>query len=400
MLTIYRRFKNEAGAWEVKAVKEGRGIRHSAITGSFSVRPYSNVQKRQIPHSLTATTFAEARIEADEYEKLWEAQAKGLTVAELSGQINTNRLPIKSVVETYLELKKNKAPKTRQQYRLTLYEFLESLGNIKFLDEINVNVLRHYMDFLVAKGFTGKTIRTRVNIVAFLLKKNGVVARIPKDELPPVEIEEAVPYTNDELKKMWAVMDDEQKIQYDFFLKSACRDREVTFAAWNDIDWEKHEYHVRSKPEVGFTVKSHESRRVPLPTSLLETLAECRKETKGSRWIFTDENGNPANHFLRKLKKIALRAGINCGHCETTIKKGKYKWRKDVKVSCATDAVCEHIYLHRFRKTCATRWQDAGIPLRKIQKWLGHKILETTQTYLGAGNTEEVLDLVNEAAGD
>lgn len=42
MLTIYRRFKNPAGEWEIKAVKEGRGIKHSAIVGPFSVRPYSN----------------------------------------------------------------------------------------------------------------------------------------------------------------------------------------------------------------------------------------------------------------------------------------------------------------------------------------------------------------------
>jgi integrase/recombinase XerD len=400
VLTIYRRFKNPTGHWEIKAVKEGRGIKHSTIAGPFSVRPYSNALKRQVPHSLTSATFAEARQEADEFEKLLAAQSKGLTVAELNGQTNANRLPIKSVVETYLELKKNKAPKTRQQYRLTLYEFIESLGKVKFLDEIDVNVLRRYMDFLVAKGFTGKTVRTRVNIVAFLLKKNGIVARIPKDELPAVEIEEAVPYTDEQLKKMWAVMDAEQKMQYEFFLRSACRDREVTFASWADIDSSKNTYHVRSKPEVGFTVKSHESRLVPLPSSLMEKLKDRREKMKGSRWIFVDENGNPANHFLRKLKKIALRAGINCGHCETVIKKGKYKWRKKVKVSCATDPVCEHIYLHRFRKTCATRWQDAGIPLRKIQKWLGHKSLETTQAYLGAGNIEEVLDLVNQAAGD
>jgi integrase/recombinase XerD len=398
MLTIYRRLKDEAGKWGVEKIVQGRGIRTSQVRGPFFVRPF--VGGRQQRRALHSETFAEAREEAVEVEKLCEAQSKGLSVSELDGQRNTNRLPIKSIVETYLELKKNKAKKTRQQYRLTLYEFIESLGKVKFLDEIDVDVLRGYKDFLVAKGFAGKTVGTRVNIVAFLLKKNGVDARVPKDEMPPIETEEAVPYTDHELTKMFGVMTAEQKVQYEFFLRSACRDREVTFATWADIDFGKNTYHVRSKPEVGFTVKSHESRTVPLPDKLMKLLQERRKKMGGSRWIFTNRDGDPANHFLRKIKKIALRAGINCGHCETVIRKGKYKYRKEVKVTCAKDPVCEHIYLHRFRKTCATNWMNAGISMRSIQKWLGHKSLEVTQTYLGAGDPASMREEINAAAGD
>jgi integrase len=398
MLTLYRRIKNQAGQWKAEKVKEGRGIRTGDMKGPFFVRPMINgKQERRALHS---ETFADAKIEAAEVETLCEAQSKGLTVADLNGQMNSNRISIKAVVASYLELKKNKAKKTRQQYRLTLNEFLESLGKVKFLDEINVHVLRSYKDFLVEKGFAGKTIDTRVNIVAFLLKKNGIDARVPKDEMPAVDIEEAVPYTEEELKKMWGVMDKEQKIQYEFFLQSACRDREVTFASWADIDFSKNKYHIRAKPEVGFTIKSHESRTVPLPDKLIKKLKERQKSSK-SRWIFTNGAGEPANHFLRKIKKIGLRAGINCGHCTTTIKKGKYKWRKLVTVTCKTDPVCEHIYLHRFRKTCATNWQNTGIPVRKIQKWLGHKSLEVTAKYLGAGDDDgETREQINRAAGD
>ena len=55
-------------------------------------------------------------------------------------------------------------------------------------------------------GYAGKTIDTRLNIVFFLLKKNGVKARIPRDEMPEVEEEPAVPYSDDELKKLFAEM--------------------------------------------------------------------------------------------------------------------------------------------------------------------------------------------------
>ena len=76
--------------------------------------------------------------------------------------------------------------------------------------------------------------------------------------------------------------------------------------------------------------------------------------------------------------------------------------RKEVKVSCKTDPVCEHWYLHRLRKTTATRWMNAGINVRKIQKWLGHKSLETTEIYLGAGTVDanEQTKLNRAADGD
>ena len=56
---------------------------------------------------------------------------------------------------------------------------------------------------------------------------------------------------------------------------------------------------------------------------------------------------------------------------------------KEREVTCKTNEVCENIYLHRLRKTCATRWPNNGVNVRTIQAWLGHKSLETTQIYLG-----------------
>lgn len=396
MLTIYRRFK-DGEKWQTERITEGRGIRTSLITGTFFVRPF--VKGKQERRALHSTTFAAAREEANEVEVLYEAQSKGLTVAELEGQVNGHRLPLRAVVETYLEQKKGKAKKTRQQYRLTLDEFVEGVGKVKFLDEINVDVLRRYKDFLTEKGYAGKTIDTRINIVNFLLKKNGVTTRLPKDEMPVVETEAAVPYGDDELKKLFEEMDDEEAIRYKFFLGTACRDKEVTFAAWADINFDKRTYTVRSKPDAGFTVKNHESRTIPIPDTLAAALKARRKANRNARWIFVNEEGEPDNHFLRKLKRIALRAEVNCGQCRTKVTKGKYSTKKEVEVTCATDPVCEHIYLHRFRKTCATRWEEAGVPLRTIQHYLGHQSLETTQQYLGVSSVDKVRGKINEAFG-
>ena len=123
-----------------------------------------------------------------------------------------------------------------------------------------------------------------------------------------------------------------------FFLGTGCRDREVTFAAWQDIDFAKATYHIRRKEDVGFTPKSHESRTVPLPGSLVTMLKERRKNVPHSRWIFVDEEGRPESHFLRKLKTVALRSGLNCGQCSTTLTKGKYDRKYRAQVNRCRDS--------------------------------------------------------------
>ncbi len=399
MQTIWQRVKTAKG-WRYQRIAEGRGKRTGELLPPFYVRPtLSSKQKWQ---RLEAKTFAEAKQEAEQFDAVLDAAAKGLTVAEAEKLSNAKRITVRAAVDVYLEQKSAKARKTVLQYKRTLSEFLEALAacKVRFLDEINEAVLRKYKAFMESRKYAGKTIGTRLNIVYFLLKKNGVKTRLPRDEMPTIEEEAAVPYTDEEIKKLFTAMDEESLIRYKFFLGTGCRDKEITFAAWNDLDFTKTEYHVRRKEDVGFTPKSHESRTVPLPVSLVDTLKARRKKNPDSRWIFVNERGEPDNHFLRKLKRIALHAGLNCGQCQTTITVGKYDNKKKREVTCKTHPVCEHIYLHRFRKTCATRWQEHGIPLRTIQAWLGHKNLETTQKYLGVTDSGKLRPQIDAAFGD
>jgi len=396
MAAIYRRERVEGAGWRYVRVNLGRG-RRPAEMPPYYVR-FTIAGKRQ--WSEPFVTLKAAQEAAESLPDVIEAQAKNLTLDELAQARNANRTPIKTAVETYLEQKKSKAPRTLTAYRLVLNQFVNSLGKVRFMDEITPDVLRGFKRAMEVEGFAGKTIDTRLNIVYFLLKKNGVTVRLPKDEMPTVEEEPAVPYSDEELKKLFAAMDAEEKVRYKFFLGTACRDREVTFAAWNDINFEKKTFTVRSKTDVGFTVKNHESRTVRIPSSLVELLKTRRKNAPHDRWIFVNEDGRPDNHFLRKLKRIALRAGLNCGQCKTTVTKGKYETKHEVEVTCETDPVCEHIFLHRFRKTCATRWQEHRVPIRTIQAWLGHKNLETTMIYLGVTDTSKLGNEVDAAFGD
>lgn len=396
MASIYRREKADGKGWRYVRVNLGRG-RRPADSPPYYIR-FSINGKRQ--WSDPYPTLEDAQDAAESLPNVIEAQSKGISLGELTELRNANRVPIKVAVETYLDQKKSKSPKTVAQYRLALNEFTESLGKIRFMDEITADVLRGFKRSMEEEGFAGKTIDTRLNIVYFLLKKNDITVRLPKDEMPTIEEEPAVPYTEEELNKLFAAMNEEEVVRYKFFLGTACRDREVTFAAWNDVNFDKKTYTVRSKSDAGFTVKNHESRTMRVPSRLVELLKTRQKNAPHDRWIFVNEDGRPDNHFLRKLKRIALRAGLNCGQCRTTVTKGKYEGKHEVEVTCKTDPVCKHIYLHRLRKTCATRWQEHGVPIRTIQAWLGHKNLETTMIYLGVTDTAKLGNEVDKAFGD
>jgi len=394
--SLYIREKSPSGPWRYRRIKEGRGQKTGDLSGPFFARPF--VEGKQVWKPLFAESFAQAKKEVTHLGNGLAVQPSELPTAQRETPKTLDRIPLATAVETYLEQKSGKSQKTVYQYQRTLNEFQEAVGpKIRYLDEITENVLRTYKKSMEAEGYAGKTIDTRLNIVFFLLKKNGVAARIPRDEMPVVEEEVAVPYTDNELTKLFAAMDDEEQIRYKFFLGSGCRDKEVTFAAWNDVDFDKKTLSRATERRCWFHA---EVARITNHT--VARFADCAapgeaQEGPHERWLFINEEGRPDNHFLRKLKRIAKRAGLNCGQCRTTLTEGRYEKRKKIEVSCNDRPVCEHFYLHRFRKTCATRWHEAGIPIRTIQNWLGHKSLETTMIYLGVTDSDKLRANINAA---
>jgi len=398
-VAIYTRQKNSAGQWRYERVNTGKGRNRANLEPPFYFR-HAHDGKR-VWTQMRATSLSAAKAEVETVETGLEAQAKGLTVAELA-QGDASRLPLKMAIEKFLDLKRSKAPKTVAQYTLVLNQFLGQMrGTVRFVDQVRDDVLDSYKRFLEKEGFAARTIRNRLLIVCFLLKKNGVANSTKLVEMPTIEEEIPDPYTREQLDALFEYLDrgglKEEKQRYKFFLGSSLREREVMFAEWDDLDFDKGTIRVHGKKDVGFTVKNHESRIVPLPTDLVEALKERYEKRPHDRWIFVSESGKLEGHFLRKLKTLALRAGLNCGRCRTTVTRGSYDHKHRAEVTCKTDNICEQWKLHRFRKTRATRWMENGIPIRNIQKWLGHRSLETTMVYLGLTGVDELRSKIDAA---
>ena len=382
MAAVYARYRGPAG-WAYQKVGRGRQPRDA----KFHIRFTDAQGKRR--WSQAYDTPQEAQQNAAGVELATEAAAQGLTVAEFQEVTNAGLTPIKTAVEKFIKLHRNDRPKTVQQYSGALNHLVGNLPRtVKFIKDLaDADVLDAYLQKLEAEGYAKKTINTRMGVIFSLLKDNkketGVEYPSQLVSLTEPVQSRAKTYSTEDISNLFSAMNAEEKARYMFFLHTGCREQEVMYACWEDIDFKQRKFHITGdgKQDVNFVPKNHEERWIPLTTELHDLLKTRKTQLRG-RWIFTNEDGNPEGHFLRKFKAVAKLAGLNCGHCKTTVMDGKYHLRKPTEVTCKTRPVCEKHYLHRLRKTCATRWLRSGINLMDIRSWLGHKSLAVTQIYL------------------
>lgn len=99
---------------------------------------------------------------------------------------------------------------------------------------------------------------------------------------------------------------------------------------------------------------------IPIPAKLVWKIKDRMRERNGQSHdlIFPNGNGKPDGHFLRKLKAIASKAGV------------------------------EGAELHRFRKTYADTLHEEGVSVNTIRIRLGHESLDVTLAYLKGKDAE------------
>ena len=215
-----------------------------------------------------------------------QAKAQGLTVADPG---DATRITLRTAVDHFIQEKQDadRAQSTIEDYRRVLEEFLTLLpSHVRFVDQMvetqtkdgipkrTSSALKDYMKQLKESGNSARTINNKVDVVTFMLKEAGIKQPSKLVTKPEYQDEEAVAYTRADLKKLFAVMDPDDKFLYCFFLDSACRKGEVAHAMWKDVYDGK--YHVRGKTfkfkngEPGeFRVKTHEDRRVTMTRAQL-----------------------------------------------------------------------------------------------------------------------------------
>lgn len=360
-VTLYQSVKRD-GRWTYqKAATRPKRLRE----GSYYVSWYVGKVKQMLPVGCDPDVAVAA-------VKRKEAELKFIAAGgEIKQPPESDRTLVSTAVNEYIEDCRDRQGKsgyglaktTVEAYKNRLSFFTEFMPT-GYLDEVDERRIRDFSRSLL-RHEGDMSDRTRYNIVqavkTFLLKHDNKAANPVLKEMgfPPTEV---IPYSLQDMAKFFSVCDEREKLTFQFFLHSMCREREVAHCEVRDLLFESGVLHISPKPQRGFRLKGKRSgqakkgRKVPINSKLMSALREYCRDKSQSALLFPNPEGGVENHFLRQCKAIAERAGI----------KDHKKWT-----------------LHRWRKTGATRHHEDGVSVRKIQAWLGHESLAVTLEYLG-----------------
>ena len=291
----------------------------------------------------------------------------GVTVVP-DGQ-NGHRSLAAAVAEFLDETKLTKKPKTLAAYTTALNYFTESCHK-QNLHEVDRRDLLKFSAFLRdEKEQAPRSVYNKFENVMTFLKANGIRGLAGKNDWPRYTEEEPEVYEPEELDKLLAACDAEERLWYEFFLMTGMREQEVMYTYWSDVNVAQATVRVSHKPDQAWTPKAYKEREIPIPEKLVKSLKAWKaKADKACGLVFPTGGCKPKLDFLDCLKTVAERASLDQ----------------------------DNFWLHKFRATFATRCLWAGVDLRTVQQWLGHSDMESTMRYLKPSRSQHVRDKVNE----
>ncbi len=257
-----------------------------------------------------------------------------------------------------------------------------------------------------AEGLNQKTINRRVIVMLSAMRGAAANIELRKGDWPKTIEKKIEIYQPEELEKFFAACNAHERLLFQLFLFTGFRAMEIRTLTWPDINFRDGTVSVTPKRDLKFTPKSYEERSVPVPRSVIASLAARQKKSK-SFLVFPAPphptrphyGGNePDGHMLELCKEIAFRAGLNCGRCtgKYTVKKSKTKKEKR-NYKCKTEPRCHKWNLHRWRHSFATQMLQSGLDIRSLQLLLGHKNISTTEKYLKSLRLGDLRDKIEKS---
>jgi len=352
---LYQRLRTKRFPWVACEMAKNGSPKPHADAFQFGIR-YTIDGERKLD---TAATLDEAVTMLKVSNVRLYANQNGVQMpGHPASETPASRTKIADAVVTYFAnlLAQGKDPKTIRTYRYAVDGFVASCSK-NYIDAIEKQDLFDYMTWLRRQPATkrkhsnpDRTYNNKLSHTVIFLKAFGKERLLKKSEYPAYEEKTVSAHPDAELTTLYSHADENERFLLDFFLGSAVRDGEAAHAEFSDLKGNVLE--IKRKPHLKWKPKQHHCRKITLPQSLVD-FAHKREKKSDSPLLFPNGDGLPNHHLLRDLQNLAKRSGANF-----------------------------HTELHKLRKTAATRWAVAGMPVHVIQRLLGHKSLETTQRYL------------------
>jgi integrase len=270
-------------------------------SGTFVLEWYEAGKRQRKPLS---DSTSEAQDALRKKLQTLEARAHGLTVVEDKG--SKGKVSLEAAVREYLEeVKLNRAHKTHLAYKRALGMLVSANPGCDFVQDLERrNLMVHFIRAMKEAGLGDRTQNNLFGaIVTFLHSQDHpVVTRKDAPDYTETEIET---YSTEELGELFGACTPAERLVFQFFLGTGCREREVTFATWKDVDLTAGTFTVKAKPAMGFKPKDSEERTIPIPSSLVRDLNAWKAMHPKSLLIFP--NGQGRRVELRALQLGALR---------------------------------------------------------------------------------------------
>ena len=164
-------------------------------------------------------------------------------------------------------------------------------------------------------------------------------------------------------------------------LETGCRRGELLTLQWSQVRF-------TPKAEIflpALKTKTKTDRTVPVSTRLRSILDMRRCGPDGElhppeAYVFGNEVGEPVANFKRAWQ---------CALLKTHGFKPRYTKTNGLTPECVAQLASIDLHFHDLRREAGSRWLDAGVPLHRIQKWLGHANIAQTSTYLMADSADD-----------
>ncbi len=332
-------------------------------------------------------------------EGLTAAQAEA-KLRRLMGEVTPNaaqgdRLDVAEVGRRYrkhLEALGRKRS-TLAAVEMVLRVWIEPHLGGRALESVRSEDVEDMMRAMTADGVGAKSIRNYIGTLSALYRyamhpRRRWVTSNPCDmiDLPPLAISDEIRFlTTVEVDALAsaAVAGDHQALDRVLYLTAAMtglRQGELIALRWQDVDWDAQRVRVRRNHVLGEfdTPKSRRSTRsVPMSRRVTRELGQWQNTT---RW------SGPADLvFAEPVSGEVLRRGALMRRYRRALKAAKLE--------------PTHRF-HDLRHTFGTAMAAAGVPMRTLQEWMGHRDMATTQRYADYAPNEREVEMVDRAFGD
>jgi integrase len=333
--------------------------------------------------------------------KRQQGSRDGLTAAqaerELRRRIDSerpvlrSRLTIAVAAERYLEHLEHvleRKPTTLGDYRSMLHKHVEPFFAERPLERIDADQIRRYLAAKKRDGLATKTITNQLvflhGLFAHAVKRGWIVANpvasVDRPRAPVVDPDIHYLDLNELDALLRATPDHDLGLtDHALYLTAAMtglRQGELIALRWIDVDWQAGRIRVRrnfTRQAFGTPKSKRSSRSVPMADRV-------------------------AGELERHFKRAAFNGDEDLVFCHphTGVPLDASRLRKRYKQALEAAAL-RSVRFHDLRHTFGTHCAAAGVPMRTLQEWMGHRDIKTTLIYADYAPSAQEKAMVEQA---